>query len=338
MAIVSQQNRAPEPIPPGRGADFPLRKLSFRAMATQCEVQYSAPGGDAQAAAFEKAAEGWVHAFEAKFSRFQPGSIVSRINDAAGREWVEIDAETEALLRMCDTLHFMTRGILDPSALPLIRIWNWKADPPAVPGADAIREALGLTGWGKVRREPGRVFLPQKGMALDFGGFGKEYAVDMVSMLAREHGIADSLVDFGHDIRASGAPPGRPAWHVGLEDPKKPGSIWASVALTRRSIASSGDYIRSFTVGGRRYGHIIDPRTGWPVANGCTQATVIADTCLQAGMLSTSAFIAGVEAGLELIRACPGAEGTILTDRERAQTRGFFNYIASRQGPPGPGP
>jgi thiamine biosynthesis lipoprotein len=330
MAIVSQQNRAPDPIPAGRGADPPLRKLSFRAMATQCEVQYSAPGGDAQAAAFEKEAEGWVHAFEAKYSRFQPGSIVSRINDAAGREWVEIDAETEALLKMCDTLHFMTRGILDPSALPLIRIWNWKADPPVVPGPEAIREALGLTGWAKVRREPGRVFLAQKGMALDFGGFGKEYAVDMVSMLAGEHGIADSLVDFGHDIRASGAPPGRPAWHVGLEDPKKPGTIWASVALNRRSIASSGDSIRSFTAGGRRYGHIIDPRTGWPVANGCTQATVIADTCLQAGMLSTSAFIAGVEAGLELIRACPGAEGTILTDRERAQTRGFFNYVASR--------
>jgi thiamine biosynthesis lipoprotein len=328
VAIVSRQDRTPEPAPSGSGDGAPIRRLAFRAMATQCEVQYSAPGGDAQAAKFEAAAAGWVHAFEAKYSRFQPTSLVSRINDAAAREWVQVDPETEGLLSMCDTLHFMTRGILDPSSLPLIRIWNWKADPPAIPTPEAIKAALRLVGWSKVRREPGKVFLPEKGMALDFGGFGKEYAVDIVSAIARDHGIVNSLVDFGHDLRASGAPPGRPAWHIGLEDPKAPGKTWGSVGLTRKGIASSGDYIRAFTVGGRRYGHIIDPRTGWPVANGCLQATVIAETCLQAGMLSTAAFIAGVQAGLELIRSVPGAEGIILTEKERAQTRGFFNYVA----------
>jgi thiamine biosynthesis lipoprotein len=329
MAIVSRQERAPEPAPSGSGANLPLRKLAFRAMATQCEVQYSAPAGDAQASRFEAAAAGWVHAFEAKYSRFQPGSIVSRINDAAGKEWVPIDPETEGLLAMCDTLFFMTRGVLDPSALPLIRIWNWKAVPPVVPDAAAIAAALKLVGWSKVKREPGKVFLPEKGMALDFGGFGKEYAVDIVSLIAKDHGILDSLVDFGHDLRATGAPPGRPAWHIGLEDPKAQGKIWGSVALRGKSIASSGDYIRMFTIGGKRYGHIIDPRTGWPVANGCMQATVIADTCLQAGMLSTSAFIAGVDKGLEMIRSVPGAEGILITEKEKAQTRGFFNYVTA---------
>jgi thiamine biosynthesis lipoprotein len=329
MAIVSRQEKVPDPVPSGKGSDLQLRRLKFRAMATQCEVQYTAPGGDPQATKFEAAAEGWVHAFEAKYSRFQPTSIVSRINDAAGKEWVQIDPETEGLLAMCDTIFFMTRGILDPSALPLIRIWNWRADPPVIPDAATIAGALRLVGWSKVRREPGKVFLPEKGMALDFGGFGKEYAVDIVSLIAKDHGVVNSLVDFGHDLRAAGAPPGRPAWHIGLEDPKIPGMTWASVALTGKSIASSGDYIRSFTVTGKRYGHIIDPRNGWPVANGCTQASVIADTCLQAGMLSTSAFVAGVEKGLEMIRSVPGAEGLILTDKEKAQTRGFFNYIAS---------
>ncbi|HEY1764482.1 MAG TPA: FAD:protein FMN transferase [Opitutaceae bacterium] len=329
MPLVTQQNRTPEPVPSSRGPDLPLRRLNFRAMATACEIQYTAPGGDAQAAAFAAAAEAWTHAFEARYSRFQPDSIVSRINDAAGKEWVPIDPDTERLLTLCDTIHFMTRGILDPSALPLIRLWNWKASPPAIPSAEAIASARRLVGWGKVRREPGRIFLPEKGMALDFGGFGKEYAVDIVSLIAKDHGITDSLVDFGHDLRATGAPPGRPAWHIGLEDPKKAGTTWASVALRGKAIASSGDYIRCFVVDGKRYGHIIDARTGWPVANGCTQATVIADTCLQAGMLSTSAFIAGMKDGLELIRACPGSEGVILTDQERAQTRGFPNYVAS---------
>jgi thiamine biosynthesis lipoprotein len=330
MAIVSKQERVPDPVPSGRGSGLPLRRLKFHAMATDCEVQYVAPAGDAQASGFEAAAEGWVHAFEAKYSRFQPTSLVSRINDAAGKEWVPVDPETEGLLAMCDTLHFMTRGILDPSSLPLLRIWNWKAVPPVIPGTAAIAEARRLVGWPKVKRETGKIFLPEKGMALDFGGFGKEYAVDIVSLIAKDHGITDSMVDFGHDIRAAGAPPGRPAWHIGLEDPLKPGSWWSSIGLTGKSIASSGDYIRSFTVEGKRYGHIVDPRTGWPVANGCIQATVIADTCLQAGMLSTSAFVLGIEAGLELIRSCPGAEGILITAKERAQTRGFFNYVPSK--------
>ena len=330
MALVSRQDKMPEPARRADGADLPLRRLAFRAMATQCEVQYTAPGGDAQAKAFEAAAAGWVHAFEAKYSRFQPGSIVSRINDAAGVDWVPIDAgDGGPALKMCDTLVFMTRGILDPSALPLIRIWNWKADPPAIPTPEAIAAALKLVGWSKVRREPGRVFLPQKGMALDFGGFGKEYAVDY--RVADREGPRDPRLPGGlrpRPARGRGAP-GRPAWHIGLEDPAAPGTHWASIGLANKSIASSGDYIRSFTILGRRYGHIIDPRAGWPVANGCTQATVIADTCLQAGMLSTAAFIGGVELGLELIRSCPGAEGIIMTQKERAQTRNFHHYVAS---------
>src|ERR1700677_3338904 len=189
MPIVSRQERTPDPLPTGSGLNLPLMRLAFRAMCTQCEVQYSAPGGDAQASKFEAAAAGWVHAFEAKYSRFQPGSIVSKINDAAGKDWVQVDPETEGLLAMCDTLVFMTRGILDPTALPLIRIWNWKAEPPAIPDTQAISAALKLVGWSKVRREPGKVFLPEMGMALDFGGFGKEYAVDIVSLIAKDHGI-----------------------------------------------------------------------------------------------------------------------------------------------------
>jgi thiamine biosynthesis lipoprotein len=168
-------------------------------------------------------------------------------------------------------------------------------------------------------------------MALDFGGFGKEYAVDIVAKIAVECGIANVLVDFGHDVRILGSPPGRPAWHIGLEDPGRPGSAWASVALAQnRAIASSGDYIRRFVIEGRRYGHIVDPRSGWPVANGCTQATVIAATCLQAGVLSTTSFVLGVPKGINLIQSFQGSEGILLMEKERAQTRGFFQYVVSK--------
>jgi len=329
MAVIAQSHRPPPAVPTGPGAALPLRKLSFPALGTTCEVQYAAPGGDGQATAFERAAVAWVNAFEAKYSRFRPDSLVSRINAAAGRAPVEVDPEMEGLLKLCDTLHFMTQGVLDPTTLPLLRLWNYQAEPPRVPAAAEIAAARALVGWKKVQRTPGRVFLPEPGMALDFGGFGKEYAVDIVAQLAVSNGIANVLVDFGHDLRALGAPPGRPAWHIGLEDPQKPGTASASIGVTGRGVASSGDYLRCFTVGGKRYGHIVDPRTGVPVANGCVQATVIAGTCLQAGVLSTTAFVLGVPQGIDFIQACPGAEGLLLTDKARAQTRGFFNYVAS---------
>lgn len=330
MAFIAQSQRTPPaPASDGSAAASPLRKLSFPALGTTCDVQYAAPSGDAQAAGFERAVTSWVNAFEAKYSRFRPDSLVSRINAAAGRAWVEVDAEMEGMLKLCDTLHFMTQGILDPTTMPLIRLWNYKAETPRIPTEAEIAAARVLVGWKKVQRAPGKVFLPEPGMALDFGGFGKEYAVDLAARIALDHGIPHALVDFGHDLRAVGAPPGRPAWHIGLEDPLKPGTSAGSMAIVGKGVASSGDYIRRFVVDGKRYGHIIDPRTGWPVTNGCLQATVVAATCLQAGVLSTTAFVLGVPKGIEFIQAAPGAEGLLVAEKSRAQTRGFFNYVVS---------
>ena len=330
MSALAQTRLIPAAMPEGRAPAAGLRKLSFPALGTTCEVQYAARAGSGQAVEFEHAAVSWVQAFEAKYTRFRTDSLIGRINSAAGREWVEVDAEMEQMLKLCDTLLFMTQGVLDPTALPLMRLWNWKAEKPRLPSPGEIAAARRLVGWNKVQRAPGKVYLPESGMALDFGGFGKEYAVDVVAQMALDHGIESVLVDFGHDLRALGAPPGRPAWHIGLEDPARPGTSFASVGLSgSRAIASSGDYIRNFTLDGRRYGHIIDPRTGWPVANGCIQATVIAGTCLQAGVLSTTAFVLGIPRGIELIQSSPGAEGMLLAERTRAQTRGFFQYVAN---------
>lgn len=329
MAFMSQSHRTPPPAPAGDASCLPLRKLSFPALGTQCDVQYVAPNGDGQARGFERAVVAWVNTFEAKYSRFRPDSLISRINAAAGGDWLVVDPETEIMLSLCDSLHFTTQGIMDPTALPLIRLWAPRAERSRLPTAAEIESAQALVGWKKVQRSPGRVRLPQSGMALDFGGFGKEYAVDFVAQMAVGHGLSSALVDFGHDLRAIGTPPGRPAWHIGLEDPRKPGTAAGSIALRDKAVASSGDYIRCFEFEGRRYGHIIDPRTGWPVSNGCWQATAIAPTCLMAGVLSTTAFVLGVPKGIEFIQAFAGSEGMLVTERARAQTRGFFHYAVA---------
>lgn len=311
------------------GGAAALRRLEFRALGTQCEVRYTAASSRA-ASDFERAVRAWVETFEGRYSRFRPTSIIARINAAAGGSWVEIDAETEQMLDLCQVLHEMTDGILDASTGPLLRLWDYRLPPPELPGPGQVAAVRALVGWSRVQRAPGRVFLPRAGMALDFGGWGKEWAVDAVAQLAAARGITDALIDFGHDIRGIGRPPGRAAWHVGLEDPARPGTPCGSVALfSGKGIASSGDYLRNFMHAGRRYGHIVDPRTGVPVTHGVRQVTVIADTCFQAGIVSTTAFVLGPVAGLEFIRRFPGVEGLIVTDTGRVQTRGFWNYVVT---------
>jgi thiamine biosynthesis lipoprotein len=228
---------------------------------------------------------------------------------------------------MCQELYFFTRGAFDPTALPLIQLWNWKADPPVIPDAATISASRELVGWRKVQRRKGAIHLPQEGMCIDLGGIGKEYAVDRVVQLAQENGIPNVLVDFGQDVRVSGRPPGRPAWHIGLEDPQNPGNCWTGVAAQDTAVATSGDYLRRFEVNGRRYGHILDPRTGYPVNNGCRAVTVIAPTCTFAGALSTTAFVLGEQEGLKMIESYFGAEGCILTETTRHQTRRFNEYL-----------
>lgn len=305
-----------------------LRRVAFQALGTRCELQFH-PADEACAARFEAAARAWVERFEARYSRFRPTSLVSRVNAAAG-EWVATDAEFDAMLDVCAAAHSLSGGILDATAGPLLRLWDYRAAPRALPEPVQLVAARQLVGWSLVQRRPGAVRLPHAGMALDFGGWGKEWAVDAVAELARQHGVDDVLIDFGHDIRGLGRPPGRPAWHVGLEDPLAPGTHRGSVALLPgQGIASSGDYLRHFLHEGRRYGHIVDPRTGWPVANGVQQVTVIADTCFQAGLLSTVAFILGPVAGREFIARFPGAEGLIVTTTDRVQTQGFWNHVVS---------
>lgn len=305
-----------------------VHKLLFNAMNTLCRVDFQCPSLG-QARAFQAEVVDWVAAFEARYSRFLPDSIVSRINAAAGREWVSVDPETERLLALCGEMVFLTRGVFEPTALPLMRLWNWKSNPPRIPLPAEVEAARALVGWRKVQRKPGQVFLSQPGMALDFGGIGKEYAVDCVLTMGLRQGIVNILVDFGQDVRVHGHPPERGAWHIGLEDPVRPGKCWAGVGVDNHAVASSGDYIRNFVAEGRRYGHIIDPRTGEPVDNGCLCVNIVANTCTLAGILSTSAFILGPKEGVDLIQICQGAEGSITCGSTRYQSRNFHAYIVS---------
>ena len=309
-------------------AEGGLQKLSFTAMSTRCVVQFHGVSA-AVTRDFCRDVVAWVAGFEARYSRFIPDSLIGSINAAAGERWVEIDADTERLFAFCNELVFFSHGAFDPTALPLIRLWNWKARPPVVPDESQISAARELVGWNKVQRRPGAIFLPRQGMCLDLGGIGKEYAVDCVMNLAAERGIRNVLVDFGQDVRARGAAVGKDHWRIGLEDASKPGECWVSVKVTDHAVATSGDYVRAFEHEGRRYGHIVDPRTGYPVDKGCRAVSVIAPSCTIAGILSTTAMILGSKDGLHLIESHLNAEGAITTDSSRVYTRGFGGFVSA---------
>jgi len=300
-------------------------RIQCRAMSTPVNIAYNAFSATI-ARGFQRAAIDWIARFEARYSRFLPDSIIGQIN-ARGGDWLEIDDDADRMLSLCADMHSLTRGVFDPAALPLLRIWDWKADPPRIPTESAILAAREVSGWNKVQRRPRAIRLPMAGMGLDLGGIGKEFAVDQLVALAREYSINDVMIDIGQDIRVAGHPPAKDAWYIGLEEPDRPGECWTAVRLTNHAIATSGDYFRSFTVDGRRFGHIIDPRTGLPVSNGCQSVSVIAPNCVLAGILSTAAFILGAEAGLQLIRSQSSAEGCITTEHARHQTRRFSTYV-----------
>jgi FAD:protein FMN transferase len=303
-----------------------FHQLTFRAMSTPVRISFRTEN-EVLAAEFQRAVIDWIACFEARYSRFIPESIIGQINAAAGGGWMDVDAETEEIFSLCDEMHAFTSGVFDPAALPLTRLWNWKADSPGIPDPAAIAAARRVCGWDKVRRRSRAIQLPLPGMGIDLGGIGKEYAVDRVLNTARERGLADVLVDIGQDLRVAGRAPGKDAWYIGLEEPDKPGECWTCVRLTDHAVATSGDYFRSFIRDGRRYGHIVDPRRGEPVRNGCQAVTVIAPTCVMAGVLSTAAFILGPSEGLELIKHRGSAEACITTDLARHQTRRFSYYV-----------
>ena len=308
-----------EPDPRG------VRRVAFRALGTDCAFQFRCEDNKT-ALQFVADALGWLSAFEGKFSRFKPDSMLSKINQAAGKEWVPVDQEMEKMLDLADAMHRLTEGVLDAATLPLTKVWDWKVVHERLPSDDEIAKAMSLSNWNDVHRKPGKVFLSREGMGLDFGGFGKEYAVDQVIAVAKQHGIQDILVDLGRDIFAIGGNGVHPFWHVGIQDGIKTDQCVGGLAVSGYAVCASGDYARRFEHNGVRYGHILDRRTGWPVRHGLRAVTVIAPSCLLAGIYSTCVFILGLREGLLFADRAPGVEACAQDEHGPHATREFRKF------------
>ncbi len=274
------------------------RGYEFSAMASPCELRLV--GAD-EARLPELAAQAIdeVRRIERKYSRYRADSVVSRINAAAGHgEGVAVDDETEALLQFADQLYRLSGGGFDITSGVLRRAWDFSSGTP--PSNEAVQALLPLIGWPAVRLEAGRISMPRAGMELDFGGFGKEYAADRAAGLLARHGLG-GFVDLGGDIRVIGPRADGKPWVFGIRHARLADRCVAEVSLSAGAVATSGDYERGFFHAGRRYSHLLDARTGWPVRR-WQSASVVAPTCAAAGALCTMALLLEDEAPALLAR------------------------------------
>lgn len=270
----------------------------FDAMASSCEVLVESES----AAVARRTAEACAHEawrIERKYSRYRDDSVVHHIHAAQGSS-VSVDEETADLLDFADECHRLSEGRFDITSGILRRAWLFDGSD-RLPSPEAVAKLIPLIGWDKVQWNRPHLVLPA-GMEIDLGGMGKEYAVDRAVIGAQRLSDAPVLVNFGGDLRASGPRPSGRAWQVGIERPGTDGtpieepSAVGVVELSRGALATSGDSRRFLLRDGVRYSHILEPRTGWPVADAPRSVTVAAGTSVEAGTLATFAMLHGSNA------------------------------------------
>lgn len=265
----------------------------FTAMASPCEVLCELDDTqDVLELTSLVATEAWR--IEDKLSRYVPGNIIDQINNAAGAA-IEVDAETAQLIDFAATLYQISERKFDITSGVLRKVWRFDGSSN-IPSQAAIHKVMRKVGWHRVQWDSPQLRM-NSGMEIDLGGIGKEYAVDRAAQMLREQTSVSCLVNFGGDLVATKKPTRHKTWRVGIESlgsrDERNGRI---LNLDVGALATSGDARRFLIREGVRYSHILNPQTGWPVPDAPRSVTVAADTCTQAGMLSTMAMLNGAQA------------------------------------------
>lgn len=265
----------------------------FKAMASPCELLVEG-ADEAQARVLLEAAAAEALRIEAKFSRYRDDSVIAMLHRSRG-EPVAVDDETALLLDYAAACHAMSDGLFDVTSGVLREAWRFDGSD-RVPTADRVRVLVERIGWHKLHWQRPKIVLPP-GMEIDLGGIGKEYAVDRVLALLRSQAALPMLVNFGGDLAVSGLRADGRAWQVGVERPDaQQRSAVLRLDLSAGALATSGDARRYLLKDGVRYGHILDPRDGWPVRAAPRSVTVAAGRCTEAGTLATLAMLQGPRA------------------------------------------
>lgn len=266
----------------------------FQCMASPCEVlietQDKQHAHELVTIAFKEAMR-----IEHKFSRYRDDNIVYQINNNPNKS-IPIDTETYHLLAFAEQCYQLSESLFDITSGLFRQIWHFKNNK-TIPNKIEIERLLPFIGFDKISFNKTSVKLP-KGMEIDFGGIGKEYAVDKVIALIAPHTSSNYMVNFGGDCHVSGPQSNNQAWITGIENPLKPSNknLDTILKLSHGALATSGNSYQFILKNGIRYGHIINPITGWPDIDSPISITVAAASCMDAGILSTLAMLQGKNA------------------------------------------
>ncbi|MBQ0731208.1 MAG: FAD:protein FMN transferase [Oleispira antarctica] len=260
---------------------------NFTAMASPCQFLLQGEAALMQQACIKAQAE--VQRIEKKYSRYLDSSLLQTINKNAGIKSTTIDAETAGLLNYADLCYQQSDGNFDITSGILRRVWNFKSN--SLPDEKTIQQLLPLINWYSVQWDQNTIFLPEKNMEIDFGGFGKEYAADRAAEIFQSLGIQHGLVDLGGDIRIIGDKADKSGWDIGIRNPSQLESAISHITLHQGAMATSGNYERFMQVKHQHYCHILKANTGWPV-NHWASVTILAPQCLVAGSLATLTMLA----------------------------------------------
>ena len=271
-----------------------LTHHSFRALGCANSLALVTPS-QSEGSAIAGAVVREIKRIESKFSRYTESGIVSTINNAAGGAPVTVDDETAGLIDYAYACHEQSNGLFDITSGALRRVWDFKSG--CVPAQSRIESILPLIGLQFATWSRPHFSLLKQGMEIDFGGFGKEYAVDRAAALALSLGATGGFINLGGDIRVIGAKPGGTPWAIGVQHPREVRGTVAQVLLTKGALTTSGDYERFMVVEGVRYSHIMNPMTGWPVL-GFQSVSVCGESCVVAGSVATIAMLLGENDGL----------------------------------------
>lgn len=243
------------------------------------------------------------HRVDSLMSNWTTTSEVSRINRLAFDETLTVHPEVAAVIETGLRVGRESGGCFDLTVEPLVRTWGFLGGKPSVPDPGAIDEILPLVGAENLEFDPETrtLHFKKEGVQIDLGGIAKGYGVDVAAAILRELGVVNALINLSGNMTALGAPPSRHHWVIGVRDPRDRIPYVARLSISDKSIATSGKYEQFVTKDGRTYGHILDPRTGWP-SEGLLAVTVIAPTATEADAWGTALFVLGPAEARRLAR------------------------------------
>ena len=307
LASVAQ-GQGPQPTaPPTKPLE--LREHTGAVMGTSLQIEALGPDGKALDAAIA-AALVELKRVEDVFTTWRP-SPLNRLNDAAGKGPHPMTKEELRLIGRSLEIGRLTEGAFDVTFAGVGKLWNFKARPPKVPTAEEVKAALLRVDYRKVQidLEGGTATLPAD-MRIGLGGIAKGYGVDRAMAVLMKRGIRHAVVNAGGDLKALGKKRGK-SWEIAIKHPRDRERVIAVLPVSNVCVVTSGDYERFYLHEGKRYHHILDPRTGYP-STGCMSATVTAPDAAFADALATAMCVLGPERDLKILESLPRVEGILI--------------------------